>query len=239
MTVSVCMATYNGHKYIAKQIDSILPQLESTDELLVSDDGSTDDTVDLVKSYHDSRVHLISGPRQGCVMNFEHAIKAAGGDIIFLSDQDDIWRHDKIDSVRRIFAEHPEVKLVCHNYSIIDAEDKVVAKAVKKNIKFGYIYNLVKQNMFTGNCMAFRRDCLPFILPVPDNKYIYHDNWIGLRILAKYKSAVRFVDEDFSLYRRHGENVSAFKSTLPVIGRIYRRVLLVWYSFLSDIKPLI
>ena len=88
--ISVCMATYNGEKYLREQVGSILTQLGENDELVVSDDGSTDSTIDILKSYNDPRIKIfINTGRHGVNSNFENALRHADGDYIFLSDQDD------------------------------------------------------------------------------------------------------------------------------------------------------
>ena len=94
--ISVCIATYNGEKYLREQLDSILPQLAESDEVIVSDDGSTDGTIDLITSLNDPRIKIVSNSgRKGYVGNFENALKHTTGDYIFLSDQDDIWYPNK------------------------------------------------------------------------------------------------------------------------------------------------
>lgn len=97
--ISVCMATYNGEKYIKEQIDSILKQLGSDDELVISDDGSSDGTIDIILGYHDPRIHLYKGSFHSPAFNFENALKNATGDFIFLSDQDDIWYDNKVPEI--------------------------------------------------------------------------------------------------------------------------------------------
>ena len=93
---SVCMASFNGERYIKEQIDSILLQIGEDDELIISDDGSTDQTVDVICSYRDDRIKFVRNVnRHGCIGNFENALRVASGDFIFLADQDDIWLSDK------------------------------------------------------------------------------------------------------------------------------------------------
>ncbi len=95
--ISVCIATYNASKYINAQIVSILGQLASNDEVIVSGDLSTDDTVEIITSINDARIKVIkSNIRLGVIKNFERSLYAAKGDIIFLSDQDDIWLPNKV-----------------------------------------------------------------------------------------------------------------------------------------------
>ncbi|MDE5758415.1 MAG: glycosyltransferase, partial [Allobaculum sp.] len=90
--ISVCIATYNGERYIETQIRSILDQLNEDDEIIISDDSSTDRTLDIIRSLNDSRIKLFAGNKfHSRTFNFENALKQATGDFIFLSDQDDIW----------------------------------------------------------------------------------------------------------------------------------------------------
>ena len=94
--ISVCIATYNGEKYIKEQLDSILPQLKKLDEIIISDDKSKDKTLKIIKTLNDSRIKIFTNPKKGLISNFENAITKSSGDYIFLSDQDDIWHENKI-----------------------------------------------------------------------------------------------------------------------------------------------
>lgn len=90
--ISVCMPTYNGEKFIRIQLESILSQLGNDDEIVISDDSSTDKTVEITKSFNDSRIHLLENNTfHSPIYNLENALKNAKGDFIFLSDQDDEW----------------------------------------------------------------------------------------------------------------------------------------------------
>lgn len=102
MKVSVAMATYNGEKYLEQQIDSILMQLGSDDELIISDDHSSDRTVAIIEKYinNDHRVKLFMNEESGVTSNFENAIKRTQNEIIFLSDQDDVWKPEKVSTVK-------------------------------------------------------------------------------------------------------------------------------------------
>ena len=96
--ISVCIATYNGERFIREQIDSILRQLSSDDEIILSDDGSTDDTISIINSIDDKRIKIIEGPRKHSpTPNFECAMKESKGDYIFLAVQDDVWKPNKVE----------------------------------------------------------------------------------------------------------------------------------------------
>ena len=120
MKVSVALAAYNGEKYIAEQLHSILVQLRSDDEVIVSDDNPGGETERIVREMaaSDKRIHYFEGPGQGVIKNFEYAISKTTGDIIFLSDQDDVWMPDKVHAITR------EIKdgavLVLHNAEVTD-----------------------------------------------------------------------------------------------------------------------
>ena len=89
--ISVCIATYNGEKYIKEQLDSIINQIKEDDEIVISDDNSTDRTLEIINSYKDKRIKIYHSNARNFKKNFENALGNANGDIIFLSDQDDVW----------------------------------------------------------------------------------------------------------------------------------------------------
>ena len=98
--ISVCMATFNGEPYILQQLISILSQLGEEDELIISDNGSSDKTLSIIESLNDPRIKIFNYKYLSISGNFENAIKNANGDLIFLSDQDDIWMDGKVESFR-------------------------------------------------------------------------------------------------------------------------------------------
>ena len=95
------MAAYNGELYIAQQLDSILNNIKINDEVIISDDGSSDRTREIIRDYivKDNRIKLVDGPQKGVVKNFENALEYANGEIIFLCDQDDVWKDNKIEKL--------------------------------------------------------------------------------------------------------------------------------------------
>ncbi len=207
LSLSVAMASYNGERYISQQIDSILSQLRPQDELIISDDGSTDKTVDIIRGYAqtDSRIKLLHGPGQGVMKNFGHALSACRGDILCLCDQDDLWHPDKVDSLLQCFCSTGAV-LVMHDARIVDAGGRPLAPSffATRHTKAGFFKNLWK-NSYIGCCMSFRRELLRIILPIPEGIPM-HDQFIGL--LAEQQGHVELIPRPLIDYRRHGNNVS-------------------------------
>lgn len=223
--ISVCMASFNGEKYIERQIDTILQNLSENDELIISDDNSLDSTREIIKSYmeKDNRIKLVNGPKQGVIANFENAICHAKGDFIYLADQDDLWDSKKVSHMQACFEKRTCI-LVMHDADIIDGNDIVVENSFfkRRGSKSGIINNIIK-NSYIGCCMAFRRELLDVALPIPRNIEM-HDQWLG--VLAETKGNVVFLDEVLFHYRRHGDNVSSF-THYPISKMLRNRVVFV------------
>ena len=221
-SVSVVMAAYNGMPYICEQIASILPQLREGDELVISDDGSTDGTREAVEALakEDPRIRLIDGPHEGVIRNFEEALKAARGDVLFLCDQDDIWYPDKVESVLRKFRQTDAV-LVLHDARLTDGELNETAPSyfAAHGTKSGYANNWLK-NSFVGCHMAFRRELLALALPFPADLPM-HDQWLGL--LAEKRGGVGRIARPLSDYRRHGGTVTSVEKHGSVANMIKHR----------------
>lgn len=211
MKVSVCLAAYKGEKFISAQIESILSQLSCDDELIVSDDAPNGETEEIVKEFSkaDDRVIYIHGPRKGVVKNFENCMKTASGDVIFLSDQDDVWCEGKVQKVL------DEIKngacLVLHDAKVTDENLKVTDESYFSlhGSKKGYLRNIIK-NSYMGCCMAFTKEIAEKALPFPENIPM-HDQWIGLT--AEKCGKVSFLDEGLILHRQHGNNVTGNATT--------------------------
>lgn len=231
MTVSVAMATYNGMTYLARQIDSVLSQIGTNDELVVSDDGSTDGTREWLKALcaRDPRVRLIDGPQTGVVDNFEHALKACKGERIFLCDQDDEWFADKYETVMRTFDE-TDAWLVMHDAVVTDADGNTLLPSffATRDTRTGLVKNLWK-NSYIGCCMAFSRRLYPYILPF-EYGIPMHDQWIGLQ--AERHGKVVLIKRPLMAYRRHGDNATGdthgslltmLRQRLGMIGALCRR----------------
>lgn len=202
--ISVCMATYNGEKYIREQVDSILCQLGSSDEIVISDDGSRDSTLAILTSYHDTRIKIHhNAKRKGVVGNFENALSNAVGDYIFLSDQDDVWLAGKVE---KCMIELQNVDLVLHDAQIWSGDTIINSSFFEyRHSKPGYWKNLVR-NSYIGCCMAFTSRIRDAVLPFP-KEIAMHDMYIGLKTERKFN--ISFIETPLLKYRRHGENASA------------------------------
>lgn len=205
--ISVCMATYNGGKFIREQLESILSQLPSAGaEVVIADDGSTDETLSVAQSFGDSRIRVLPAEKHlGVIYNYERALQASKGEIIFLADQDDIWLPGKVD---RVLTALNEADLVIHDAWMLRPSDSSWTRAGKlsdiRAYKGGIVANWWK-NSFTGCCMAFRRSILDKALPFPKNLPM-HDQWLGL--VAEKNFKVKSIDEPLVEYRQHSTNAT-------------------------------
>ncbi len=219
------MATFNGEKYLKEQLDSILKQLSTNDELVVSDDGSTDGTLAILAEYaeKDARIKIFEGPKKGLIANFGHAIEQTKGDIIFLADQDDVWLEGKVDKIAAYFETHPEQLVVVSDLVIVDSElnERHSSYFEYRQSKEGWLNNLIRSH-YIGAGMAFRSSLKKDILPIPIDVPM-HDMWIGL-LGGKH---VGFIRQPLTLYRRHDFNVSEIKTHSKIRQKISWRLHLL------------
>lgn len=224
--ISVCIATYNGEKYIREQLDSILMQLGSEDEVVISDDGSKDNTLKIVESYNDKRIIVLHNKgKHGFTHNFENAIKNAKGDIIFLSDQDDVWPESKVESFLEVIK--PGYLVISDAWVCSGSLEKRFRLSEVRCFKSTYWQNLYK-GMFLGSTMAFTKDSLDYFLPIPN--VLGHDMWFAL--LSALKNKLIYLDKPLLLYRRHDATVtpSGGKSENSLLYRISYRLNFLIYT---------
>lgn len=208
--ISVCMATYNGERFLREQLSSILTQLGREDEVIVVDDASSDGTLGVIDNFRDDRIRVLrQSKNSGVLKTFARALSEARGDLIFLSDQDDIWHPHKVETIRRLFLADPDISLIASDFSIIDAEGRTLVEMGSSVRRFhaGVVRNIIR-NRYLGCSMAFRRWILDYCLPFPDDTPM-HDMWIGIvnQIIGK----AGYIDEPLVAYRRHGRNASPEK----------------------------
>lgn len=234
-SVSVAMAVYNGEKFIREQIDSILKQLNVDDELVISYNESTDNSLEIIEKYQlsDNRVRVIKCEKKGVIYNFENALLHCKNDIIFLADQDDVWNDEKIKIVLSYFIED-KVSAVIHNKTYVNNNLKVIKEYSTKEIKdFRYVNkkSIIYKNLVQGSCLAFRKRILKKVLPFP-KKIPMHDSWIGM--IACDFGKVIYINKKLLLYRIH-ENNLAPKKHKRVIDMIKDRICLL-YNYLKRRK---
>jgi glycosyltransferase involved in cell wall biosynthesis len=213
--ISVALCTFNGSTFIHEQINSILNQTLPINEIIVCDDGSTDDTMTILKQYEieypglfkifKNEINLKS------VKNFEKAITLCTGEFIFLADQDDVWIKDKVKKYIEYFKENQNINVLASNGYCID-EDNINHEKYslwdvplflrENNIEVNYLKIIsFRQNIATGATMAFRRDFKSKFLPFPILNEYHHDEWIAL-IASKYDSFELLQEKHFK-YRIH------------------------------------
>lgn len=217
--IDVCMATYNGAAFVKEQISSILTQLPPQGRLLISDDGSQDRTLSIIRQLPDPRIILLQGPRKGVVRNFEFLLTQSTANIIFLADQDDIWLPGRLDTMTEALG---DADLVASNAKIIQTETKAITGDLFSwRTAHGSIAKHIARNGFVGCTIAFRRHLLNLALPFPP-KIPMHDQWLGL--IALRSGRVKVIDEPLLLYRRHAGTATEFKSSRRLLSKMSDRV---------------
>ena len=215
-TIDVLMATYNGEKYVAEQIESILNQTYSAIRLLISDDASTDGTRQILQDYaeKDKRIQLFFQENNlGYIGNFEFLLTKVENEVFMLCDQDDVWKEDKIQKTyEKCQIEHAD--LVFTDLEVVDEHLKTIypsfndymllTRKIKKyssDYRMQYLYNCV-----TGCTLLSKKKYIPDMLPLPkESKYVVHDLWIALTVMLK-GGKVAYLDEKTIYYRQHGNN---------------------------------
>jgi glycosyltransferase involved in cell wall biosynthesis len=236
-TVSVAMCTYNGEKYLKQQLASIIQQTIPPDEIVVCDDGSTDKTVKIVKEYSRQfpSLRLVQNETNlGFTRNFEKAVGLTTGDLVFLSDQDDVWLPNRIEAMSRIFAEQPAVGMVFSNFVFTDSNLQPVT-ASSERLRAAHLsrvpHKVIQEwGNIAGCTMAFRATLKPFVLPIPPEWS--HDAWITL--LCRVFSEARRTDEKLMYYRLHTSSSSGNLKYLSPVSRVVttkiKRTQLKYYT---------
>ena len=236
MKISVAMCTYNGAEFLPAQLQSIITQSRPPDEIVICDDRSTDDTQKLLEEFAtESAVPIklhINDQNLGSVKNFERAITLCTGDVIALSDQDDVWRSDKLHLFENVLNSSPSAGLVFSDAEIVDENLKPLNRRMwdevgfdahkRKLIKTGRALEvLITGWTVTGATMAFRSPFVKLSLPIPDEIAMIHDGWIALTIAAV--ADVVALDDPLIQYRQHAQQqigAPARKETAPELRGI-------------------
>lgn len=244
--ISVALCTYNGEYYLQQQLESIINQSVLPDEIVVCDDSSTDNTVDILKNFSkNSPVPLriyINEKNLGVSKNFERAISLCVGDIIFLSDQDDVWLPYKIEKIVQKFDSNKDCTYVFSDAFIVDSELGSMGYKMWESIDFnrsqrkkfsrGYQLDiLLKHNVVTGATMAFRSSLRKVILPI--SELWIHDAWIAL--LGSIVGRGCFIEEPLIYYRQHTHQLIGGKK-VGVFDRVEKSLSTGISEYILDIK---
>ena len=228
--ISVVMTSYNGEKYIREQLDSIITNITENDELIIGDDGSTDNTISIIDEYLDKFPHikLVKSQKLGTTNNLERLISMTNGDIIFIADQDDVWDSQKVSKICNAFQDNPEIYLVFHNSKVSGADINDILHISLfdyLSVSNKFFDNLLYFH-FWGCMFAFRKRAKEYLIPFRFG----FDSWI-MFCVSFFKNC--YLEKDILMtYRRHGNNLSTFKrhNIMHVIAaRIKRIVLFLFY----------
>jgi glycosyltransferase involved in cell wall biosynthesis len=215
--LSVALCTWNGEKYLRGQLDSIASQTRLPDELLIQDDGSTDRSVPIAEEFAagaDFPVEVRRNQRNvGYIRNFQRVIRRAGGEVIVLADQDDLWHPERLERIDSAFAARPELGLFFSDAELVDARGAALGERLWDAVNFtrtkqrmvaaGSLFEaLVRGSFVTGATLAFAARYRERVLPLVD--CVAHDAWISLILSALAPS--HMTDEPLVQYRQHGEN---------------------------------
>jgi glycosyltransferase involved in cell wall biosynthesis len=208
MKISIAMTSYNGSQYLQHQLSSFVKQDRLPDELIVCDDGSTDNTIEILEKFSlvsPFEVKIFSNEQNlGYTKNFEQAISQCKGDLIFLSDQDDEWFENKISSVLNFFEQNADLSLLIHDAKLVDEDLKYHGANKLSQAISGFGSDDVYT---TGALTVIKRDLIDFILPFP-NTVKFHDGWI--HSVGKILNKRAVVDLPLGLIRRHSNNASSW-----------------------------
>lgn len=217
MWISIAMCTYNGESYLREQLKSICSQTRLPEEIIICDDGSTDATLQILDEFREKSPFLIrihsNETRLGPTKNFEKAIALCSGDVVALSDQDDVWMPHKLERLEKMFAHHPKAGYVFSDALVVDKTLSPFGDTMWERVSFtkrqrryfaqGHqLEVLFKHNVVTGATMAFRAELRDWILPIPEQWV--HDAWIALLFSAVGRKGI-FVEEPLIYYRQHPE----------------------------------
>jgi hypothetical protein len=220
----VALITHNGVKYLPQQLQSILAQTRAVTHIVVSDDCSTDGTWEYLEAWASEapvRVTLVrNDPPLGVSANFEQAMRLVDADIVFSSDQDDVWMPDKVALLAAVFEADDSVQLAHTDAILVDAngrelgstlfDELEISRMERRDIRSGNAFRVYcRRNVVTGAAAAFRRRLIGLVQPLPPKTMFYHDGWLAL--MAAASGRVVMLDTPTIQYRQHGANLVGVK----------------------------
>ena len=236
---SVALCTYNGAKYIKEQLDSIVNQTIKPAQIIVSDDGSKDETLDIAeKVLSESNIEYIivhNKENRGVTHNFQNAFSYCANSIIFCSDQDDVWVPQKAEKMLLVYEKHPEAMLVFSDGELVDGDLNLLGCNIWKAIGItpekisegDWFHYLMKTCLITGAAMSFKRELLNDVDEIPEEWL--HDGWLAFAAVTR-KGLVP-CNERLFLYRQHGNNEVGMGAVYDLGSRIKG-----WIKHFADVK---
>lgn len=205
--ISIAMTSYNASRYIGEQLASFAAQTRLPDELVITDDGSKDATAEIVEAFARDVPFEVRYDRNpvnlGMHANFGRTVSLATGDIVFMSDDDDVWFPQKLATVEAAFDADPHALAIVNDQVIADADGKLTDRTVLGNVrKLGY----GDEHYGTGACTAMRRSLLTVLLPFP-SRGIPYDHWTNH--MPYILGVRRLIETPLQMYRRHANNMTA------------------------------
>ena len=211
--VDILLATYNGEKYIREQIDSILNQTHKEFRLLISDDGSSDSTRDILNEYKakDDRIEVFMQEENlGVVKNFEFLLGKVEAKYYMFSDQDDIWKSEKIEKSLNKIEEgfdlvYTDLEVVDENLNVTYESYWKLKGIYKKIKKYNNFESLYLNNFITGCTVISKKELIDSFMPLPNiSKFVLHDYWISL--IVSQNGKIAYIEEPLIKYRQHKNN---------------------------------
>jgi hypothetical protein len=246
--ISVALCTYNGERFLPEQLASIGKQTRLPDELVVCDDRSMDRTMEILRAFAASvsfPVKIVQNTANlGSSRNFEHAIRLCEGDLIALSDQDDIWYPNRLQRSEQEFLAHQQAGLIFSDADLIDEEDRPLGKTLWQRLGFvgklnrdllaGRFLVLAKHRFVTGATVMFRADLRDRFFPLAEGWI--HDEWISL--IAAAFADLRPIDQPLIRYRIHGSQQVGFQNKLEQRAQGQTRGERHWDRVTESVKEL-
>ena len=248
--ISVALCTYNGEKFIQQQLESIVNQTIAVDEIIICDDCSKDNTVTIINNYLEKYPTLfklfVNDINLKSNANFEKAIQLTTGDYIFLADQDDIWRNDKVEKTLAVFGGNNKAKGVFSNADFIDENNhkiydnltlwEFVSFFENENFNPNNIKKLLinKGNYITGATLCIKKEVKAFTIPFKTGDDFIHDEWLGFQ-LANNES-LYYSTENLISYRIH-QNQQLGLGNVDNISSIRKQNLNSYNLILENKKP--
>lgn len=248
------MAVYNGENYIREQLDSILNQSVKVDEIIISDDGSSDNTVEIIKQYiyhheNDKIILVINNGIHGFTGNFENAFRCSSADFLFFCDQDDVWKENKVECFLKCAKEYPEYGLYFSNATLTDSQLQSLGQSLwgiyypehEKDCMYSVlggeslVRRLSARNIVTGMSSAVRRDVLQKVFPMHPS--LFHDEMIAC--YCSVNGGFVSINEETAFYRQHGKNSIGIDGSMYVADNKRRNNLVGLIKYSDQNMPII